>query len=315
VAASAGIESRLRQVEFVRARFLLEMTEAFRWTLDRALDLRSGLVRAAGRAGEEAGEIDLFESLFEALPSIDPEARRRYQKPAPPFAVHLPGAWPLVLRAGENLPLEVIFWGDGVRFIDDFETILEFLGNIGLDRRKGRFKLSGWEAADSSGQFLLVRREKRGRPGEVPLVPALWWIENSLPLPERILLTFRTPLRLISGGRPVFHCDFVQLFPFLLRRVTSMCHAYCQTDLVDDPGPLLEAAKLCGTSRNEMRWADVRAIQGKEGGHPLGGLLGELEIDLGDRADLFYLLQLGSLLNLGKGAAFGAGSYQIRRVG
>lgn len=305
------LQDRLQKVEFVRIRFQLQMVEDFCWTLERALELRTCLIRAAGRAGLESDDIDRFDPLFDPPVSTDPAARRRYQKPAPGFAIHLPHHWPLDLKSGELLPLEVIFWGDGNFFLEDFLTALDALGRSGLDHLKGRFQLNGLLGADATGYFLPIARGEAENQAAPPVIPALWWLDSYLPFPDRLRLTFHTPLRLVSGGRPLFQCDFKALFPFLLRRVTSMCHAYCRIDLIDEPAPLLDAANQCRMEGNSLRWHDVRTLQERGGRQALGGLLGCLDIELGDDANLFCLLKLGSLLNLGKGAAFGAGGFSI----
>jgi hypothetical protein len=128
---------------------------------------------------------------------------------------------------------------------------------------------------------------------------------------SQVLLTIETPARLVSAGRPLFRPGVKTLFPFILRRVTSMAHAYCDVELVDDPGYFMEAAERVVELDNQLSWRDWRCLEGECRRQELGGVVGSLKIGGDGLRDILWLLRLGSLLNLGKGAAFGAGHFSL----
>ena len=124
-----------------------------------------------------------------------------------------------------------------------------------------------------------------------------------------VLLEFVTPLRLVTAGRVLRRPRFDQLFPFLLRRVTSMLHAYCAIEAVDDPAPLLQAARSCRSGWSRIDWLDWRETDRQEG---VGGLLGTLWLDGPELDTILWVLLLATLFGAGKGAAYGAGHCRLQ---
>ena len=59
--------------------------------------------------------------------------------------------------------------------------------------------------------------------GEIapPVNDLRWWLETFAEV-DSIVLEFVTPARLLSHGRPLFRIDFARLFPYILRRVSSV---------------------------------------------------------------------------------------------
>ena len=109
----------------------------------------------------------------------------------------------------------------------------------------------------------------------------------------------------------MFRPSFAAIFPFILRRVTSMTHAYCGIELVDDPSFLLEAAGHLLEKNSALQWKDWRSLQGTEKIQDLGGVVGSVVLKGEELESLLWVLRLGSLLNLGKGSAFGCGHFTL----
>ncbi len=148
-----------------------------------------------------------------------------------------------------------------------------------------------------------------------PVWNARWWLENQDLVTEdtSVDLVLQTPARLISRGRPLFRADFRSFFPFVLRRVTSMTFAHCQVELLEETSVLFQALAGIQGSESRLTWKDWRPLG--RAGELLGGVSGSLRLQGGGLQDVLWVLALGSLLNVGKGAAFGAGHYLLRPVG
>ena len=146
-----------------------------------------------------------------------------------------------------------------------------------------------------------------------PLTPPVshlsWWLERQPGLNDSIELELVTPLRLLRQGKPLFKVDFTAIFPYLLRRVTALLASYSRFELIAEPGRLISLAKRVKLLENRLVWNDWRTLKLEHGGQNLGGLLGHLSIAGDELAELLWVLQLGSLFNFGKGAAYGAGQY------
>ncbi|MFA5515667.1 MAG: CRISPR system precrRNA processing endoribonuclease RAMP protein Cas6 [Desulfuromonadales bacterium] len=304
------IPSILSTAEFSRLRFLLEFQETVPAGEAVLLRLRRDLLKAARGV---LGRSERFNRLFNPPVAEDPLARRRFQRPAPPFVILMPEPVPHRFEAGDALPLPVVFWGQGRQGIADFILIMEAFGESGIHRGAGRFVLRAVEAEATGGHWL----PDFWRPGQNPdrLAPpvhdARWWLETSLPAETPLCLRLRTPTRLMANNRPLFQATFARLFPFILRRVTSMLYAHCGIEVTDEPQVLIARAARVNELGNDLVWRDWRVLDGQTHRQELGGLVGALHLGGEELEELRWILGLGTLMNFGKGAAFVAGSYSL----
>ncbi len=303
------IPSILQTCAFSRLRFHLEFLEDAPGGAAILLRLRRDLRQAAGAI---LGRGERFTALFDPPLAADPVACRRFQRPGPPFVILPPTTLPQRFAAGEDFSLTIVFWGSGRQRVGDFIRALQSFGAIGLYRGEGRFELLAIEGEDAAGHFRPL-----WRPGQdpdrlsIPFHDLRWWLETTLPPALPLRLAIRTPARLITDGRPLFRGDFRHLFPFILRRTTSMLYAHCGVEAIDDPRQYVTRAAEVVELENSLAWRDWRVLHGEGKKQELGGLGGSLLLDGAALQDLAWILQLGTLMNLGKGAAFAAGSYVI----
>lgn len=300
----------LTAVDFVQAEFLLEIQEPFDFNLERMLRLRRDLRAAAQIAlAGEAG----YAVLFEPELSSDPVALRRHQKPGPSFVLKPQVSQCGFYDSGDTVRLEVVFWGQGAQHLADFARVLVALGQNGLNRGEGRYELQEMCARNLQGEWQTLWAG--GRFSELlapPVLSAAWWLDAQVFPESRFRLEFVTPARLLSQGRPLFRPTFARLLPFVLRRMSSMVHAHCGgLDLFADLSPVLDMAGRIARCTEHFFWKDWRTLEWDGGALDLGGVSGHAVLEGENLAELARLLALGSLLNLGKNAAYGAGDYRI----
>ncbi|WP_305045334.1 CRISPR system precrRNA processing endoribonuclease RAMP protein Cas6 [Geoalkalibacter sp.] len=299
----------LADLDFVRIEFTLEFQETFDLDLPRLLRLRRDLRAAAQLA---LGEGDVFAHLFDPPLSADPAALRRFQRPGPSFVIRPDPALCTTYEEGDHLPLRVSFWGRGAQLLNEFAATLKALGGSGLNRGEGRFELIAMQAFNLAGDMQWLWKSGRPTgPSAPPVFSASWWLDSLPVLGEHATLEFVTPARLLSRGRPLFRPDFSSLFPFILRRVTSMAYAHSGLELIDDPRPWQQAAAAVRVLVNELHWRDWRTLESHGGPQDIGGIAGRLSLEGESLASMGWLLRLGSLLQLGKGASYGAGCYVL----
>jgi hypothetical protein len=290
--------------DFAIVRFGLMLQADACLTLDTLLGLR-GLLRQAAR--EMPGEQGVC--LFDPPLSDDPVAARRFQKPAPGFVVMPDTDFLGEQMAGDMIRLEMLFLGTAVQSIGDFLPILQRLGSPDPGPSALRFQLAEVEAMCPDGRW---RRLWRSSQRNTELVPVLLridqWLEQRWPAHLPVVLGFSTPLRLVAGGRILRRPRFDQLFPFMLRRVTSMLHYYCTLEAVDDPSPLLDAAREIEGSWTGIEWIDWREIGDDK---HLGGMTGVLRLEGAGLESLLWVILLAAQWGIGKGAAYGAGRYRV----
>lgn len=305
----------LQQVEYVKLYFHLQFRDFFDLPQLGLLQLRRELLQAL-RTLEDWGRPDDAERLKLLLQPplpVDPLVRRWAQKPAPAFILSPdPDSYGL-FRPQQKLVLPVLFIGQGLLGIDAFVSLLQQLGIQGLYHGVGQFCLEGVEAEDASGVRATLWTEGQDSAQLAPPINDLHWLlERQAECTDRMLLEVTSPLRLLQQNKPLFKADFVDLFPFILRRVSALLSCHAGVEVIKNPKQLHDQARQVEVFQNRLRWLDWRCLAGAERGQDLGGLLGHLQLGGDCLADILWVLQLGSLFNVGKGAAYGAGQYCLR---
>ena len=301
--AGGGLLKHLDQIEFCRLRLRLDFLGPCRLPEETLPRLRRDLHRAGRSVLDEVA----FSGLFDPSLAADPVAQRRFQRPGPPFILAPAPELPGTFGAGDGLPLTVTLWGDGVRRLDDFLAVMAAVGQLGLGQGEGRFAIGTVAAEDPAGALQSWRgKDHTG----LPITSAAWWLARQ-PVADLWKLEMLSPARLISKGRPLFRPRFPQLFRFILRRLTSLSFAHCGLEIVTDAGELLAAADGVEVRVNHLAWKDWRSLDAESGPVDLGGVTGDLCFANPWDEDLLAVLQLGSLLNLGKGASFASGAYRL----
>ncbi len=308
----APFPAELNQVEYVKLYFHLEIVGSFNLPVYGLLQLRRELLQALKILSEQHGEnfSGQLKQLLQPDLSDDPVLLRQIQKPPPALVIspdHLQHGF---FESQQRIVLPVLFIGSAINTIDPFISLLQHLGRQGLYHNTGQFILEGVEAEDGSGlRSMLWFAGKSLTPLTPPVNHLSWWLERQPCFGDSIELEIVTPLRLLRQGKPLFKVDFTAMFPYLLRRVTALLASYSWFELIADPGRLLALAKRVKSLENRLTWNDWRTLNHEQGGQNLGGLLGHLRISGDELTELLWILQLGSLFNFGKGAAYGAGQY------
>ena len=299
----------LDQFEFCRLQIRLDLLTAVHFHPALLLELRGALHRI-GRQVLGGGQG--FNLIFDPPVPAAAFGTRRFQRPGPAFVMAMPSTPSRLHAAGESLLLDLSLFGAGIRSADDFIAILTELGRSGLVDGAGHFEIGALSVFDAAGrgETLALNLPIAGR---LPIISARWYLENQ---PESSLwrLTLASPARLLAGGRPLFRGTLQRVVPFIMRRVTSMAYAHCGAELVRDPQRILAAGAALVLESERFRWQDWRALDPGGENIDLGGLVGAATFSAPADEDLVALLQLGSLLGVGKRAAYGAGHLRLEAL-
>lgn len=302
----------LSGLEFALVDYRLEIQESVALEMADMLLLRRNLRGIARKILPDEGVEGTFTALFDPPVSTDPAAVKKYQRPGPAFVIRLDQSQHGNFEAGDHYDLSVLFWGRGVQYIAEFATVLQALEKRGLTRGEGRFELAEIRSRDFVDNAISLWQQGGVLDDLAPVILDIpWWLNDRTFSVEPVTLKFLTPARLISRGRPLFRPSFRTLFPFILRRVSSMVYAHCGREIVTDAAALLQSADEVVEVENGLQWKDWRRLEGDTSEQDLGGVTGRLRLSGAPLCEILWLLQLGSLLNLGKGAAFGAGRYTL----
>lgn len=302
----------LQSVDIVKARFALDFLSPC--TAHPTDFIRLGRVlRASGRQMLDQTDGLLgrqWEALFQPAPSDDPVARRKFQKPAPALVMTMPIMQKTCIDTGQRLECEVLFIGDGIPLIHVFLRSLVHLGSLGLVSGDGRFEVTEVYSMSIGQPENLAWRQDEPLDSFTCIVQPLSWLFSQERVSDRILISYETPVRLMADGKPLRKPRFSQVFPFMLRRVTSMLFAHSGVELLDDPSLLLDAVGRIEETETRLSWNDWRAIAGQQG-FTVGGFTGEMILSGQAIEEIFWVLAVASLFGIGKGATYGAGRFRL----
>ena len=301
-----SISQYLHGACFARLHFRLRLEEALVLPPYGLLRLRREFHRLLKGGMLSAESVrELGPVLRPPLP-VDPELRRRVQQPSPGFVLPIEEVAEQSLPVGAVIRLPVCFIEGALPQAAVFCRLVEALGAVGLSARRGRYRLEAIE--DGFSPPGAVQTLWQG--GEFAFAPRLKDLAHLMEdvSPPAVRFEFLTPARLMKGGRPLFRPGFDDIFPFLLRRVTSMLAAWCALENLVDVTWALEVVRGLEQTRNRLRWHDWRPGEGNES---FGGIYGSIDLAGEELREIWYLLRLGELFGVGKGAAFGAGRYRL----
>ena len=308
----------LNDVDVVRATFTLEFQEECALDLSVFLGLRSSLRAAARLVLEPCGPDGRrrFKALFEPELSRDPVALKKFQKPSVPFVLMLKPFPPRMVNAGSRFDLEVLFLGRAVPLADDFLACLQQLGHFGVIEGRGRFDVVQMTAIGEDDAKQCVWQKSDPSPAIAPPLDTIGsWLERQGRPAEEVHVDFRIPARLLVGGRPLRRPVFREIFPFMLRRATSMLHAHADCEPVQDVESLLNAAAAVTVESSHFRWHDWRELSGNRSTSSIGGFTGCLFLRGAVLAEIYWVFAVAALLGIGKGAAYGAGRFVLSGAG
>lgn len=230
----------------------------------------------------------------------DPAALRRYQKPPLPFAFKIPQLPEKLMQEGE-VELALVIVGEMISHLDLFIKAVKLLFHP-----PGSFeswRIVSVEAACGDGSRIAIPAS--GISTEFSSLPLLSFDELFTPGRgdcAKITIKFQTPLRLLHKGAPLREIRFCQLAGALFRRVSSLAYYYGKEELPHDFKWLAQRSREIVCTHADLSWVNH--------GGSLQGVEGTLAFS-GELAEFTPFLHLGSLLNVGKGAAYGMGSYRL----
>lgn len=307
----------LEQIDVAKIDLKLAMTEEVSLPPLAMLQLRRELSAALKDLESQRDQrlsLAVKDLLFPPV-SKDPVVMRQVQKPSPAVIFSPDCSQSGVIKAGEKLVLPALFIGNGVTRISDLVSLLQVVGGRGLYHGQGKFvvDLITEESIDSQTSTLFSA-------GDLPnlltptVVPLSWWLEQQGRPRYPVMLEIITPMRLIKMGKPLFKLTFNDFFPFVLRRISSFIFSHGSPDIAIEHKHLLELAARVECLDDRLRWQDWRRLERGRAGQDLGGLVGTLILSGEALEDLFWLLQLGALMNVGKGAAYGFGQFRLSQA-
>lgn len=237
--------------------------------------------------------------LFGQQLAHDPAALRRYQKPPLPFA------FSFAVNAGDPEVVECGLVVVGIA-INHSNLLANAFAELCLSGHAPvPCTLLSMETLDLQDKSFPLLLNPAGSPDFENLV-----VFSSDEITEtcgygssELTIRLLSPLRLIEGGRQSSRFEFNRFAGSVMRRVSSLAYYYGGHEFNSDFKELshLAAEAIC---------TDYHFHKGSWGSSSTSGLCGQGSF-LGDFDGLLPFLLLGAFLNVGKGAAYGMGRYEV----
>lgn len=237
-----------------------------------------------------------------------------------PFVIEPPPETKELYRAGESFEFDLVLIGRAVDFLPYFIFTIDQMGDIGIGRGRGRYRL---EKVSSHNPFAQDRAESviyegRGRPlndcfhrtrfdPEVLAKSELLSVTNDAD--SRLTICFVTPARIKFQNHLITDIDFQIFWSNLTRRLSMLSAVHCDNGFQIGQ---TDAAHSIRTERSNLHWVDwERYSERQQTRMKLGGFCGEVTFEGNLKRFLPYIL-LGQYLHIGKGTSFGLGKYEIQ---
>lgn len=250
--------------------------------------------------------------IFETLPSAVENHRRKFSDVPRPFIICPPVSPRTLFQPGEHLAFEITLFGRAGRYLPHFAVAFREMGQLGLGRTRGRFRLASVDEVSPGGS----RKPLLSKDGTVLTTDGtrmdIRAIKKALPssADHAVSIALETPLRLEEKGRLLTAAPFFDtLLAALWRRAFLLSHFHCNAAGDDLPEQVFDTRVL--VARHDLAWSDFhRYSSGKKQKMPLGGLVGTLTYE-GAVTPYLPLLKLGEFIHLGKHTVFGNGRFRI----
>ncbi len=194
----------------------------------------------------------------------------------------------------------------------DLGSALVELGMRGLGPSRARYRVTKVTARGPDN------KSQRVYEAGGPLIcPEAWSLGNNLARTDRtaraVRLRFVSPARVKAKGR-IWRAPlpFAVVIRQIGRRIRLLERFYTNCEHLP-PFPL-PAGGAVRIRTSALEWKELERYSSRQqSSMPIGGLVGEIVYE-GDVAPHLDLLRAGSLVQLGKGAAFGLGAYDVEIV-
>jgi CRISPR-associated endoribonuclease Cas6 len=318
------MENSLHNFRFARFHFFLRALENIGLPAYKGSTLRGGFGHAFKKVvcinREKTCESCLLKEkcaysyIFETPPPPNTSKMRKYPYAPHPFVITPPLEEKREYRQGETLCFELTLIGKSIDFLPYFIYTFDELGQIGIGKGKGRYKLeelrtsmnrNGGEMIYSSADKIL--RQNVQSVGLNEILPHFSRASSS----DFLTINFITPTRLKFDGRLSEALEFHILFRNMLRRISLLSYFHCEEELDLDYRGLIEESLNVRVKKSNLHWFDwERYSNRQETRMMMGGFTGQVTFE-GETEPFLPFLLLGEYIHVGKGTSFGLGKYQI----
>lgn len=244
----------------------------------------------------------------------------RFKTPPKPFVIEPPvNNSTQIYEKGQEFELRLLLIGKILRHFPYFILALKEMGQNGIGKTRGNFKLMKIEGLNPLNQTSgLIYDADAGtilnKEISFNLIDFIREKSKSANEINKIDVEFVTPTRIKSSGSYDNSLSFKVLIQTLLTRITNLAYHYCDQKQTLNFRNLVNQAKRIEIVHETKEWQDIKRFQSKNNIEMfLGGYIGKIAY-MGDIAPFWPWLKFGEILHIGKNCSFGLGKYQASNI-
>jgi len=233
-------------------------------------------------------------------------------EPPHPFILMAPfNKTPVLYPKGSSLQWNLNVFGSRINEIIPYIILTaEKMGSAGLGRDRGKFLIDNIIALANNDAHVVYHNANKTL--KLPL-PTIKLDINAVVCDQvkKVRLRFLTPVRIKRQGDYIKEANFYDIIVNIYRRY-SLIVKYYQQDQPDVKvnKTLLEKAKEIKIIESDLRWKAYSRYSGRQKRRmALGGFIGEMVVT-GDLSQFLPLINIGTLINVGKSTSFGFGNME-----
>ena len=267
-------------------------------------------------AGCTLSQACAYAYVFETPENAAPEIKHQAANYPHPFIIEPPDDRETHIRAGERLVFSLVLLGKGIDFLPYFVFAFHQLGQMGLGKGRGKFRLNQITFPapnDGASETRIYNHQSQMLSSDFEVSEWAQLLESVTNLnPGEITLRFTTPTRIMNQGLIINTLPFDLLMRTIFRRLSLLGRIHCQHPWDLPYGELIElATQSVTTTANHLRWVDWERYSTRQHQRmKFGGFVGEVTYR-GNLQPFLPFILLGEAAHVGKNATFGLGRYFV----
>ncbi|MBU2578124.1 CRISPR system precrRNA processing endoribonuclease RAMP protein Cas6 [Patescibacteria group bacterium] len=270
----------------------------------------------------------VYSYIFETPPPAGAKMMRKYPSVPHPFIIEPPMERRMGYKPGDDMAFGLTLIGKAIDYLPYFIYTFDELGNIGIGKGRGKYRLktvfqkkttpmplAHCRACRLEEDTQLYASETRKLSHFNPESLAV----DIEPRDDRdeqttvLTLNFLSPTRIYYSNHLTCDLEFHILIRQLLRRISMLSYFHCGIDpSVWDFKGCIEKGKNVAIKNRNLRWYGWERYSARQDQKiDMGGFVGEITYE-GNLAPFMSLIKAGEILHVGKGTTFGLGKYQIQ---
>ena len=269
----------------------------------------------------------VYSYVFETPPPADTRVMRKYLSVPHPFVIEPPPERRMGYKPGDGMVFGLTLIGKAIDYLPYFIYTFDELGNIGIGKGRGKYKLMSVSQKKTDPSPLAGCRacppEENNTPiysSETkrlePFIPEVLPIDIEPPDAGQtaiLALNFLSPTRIYHDDHLAHGLEFHILIRQLLRRTSMLGYFHCDIDTASwNFKGCIDRAKEIATKKTNLKWYAWQRYSGRQDRRiDMDGFVGEITYE-GNMAPFLSLLKAGEVLHVGKATTFGLGRYEMR---